>query len=148
MHIQIILKYLKTFGKWKIKKSNKSKNDVFRLILENCQACNDGECTMDSLDIIQNACSDNLSLSSHMSMPLSTSAEVNQYINTINSDYSYQLAELTLFQFPNTTEWVKTTITFSNNKSLVTIACDIALRPRQAIDAYNPRLVSKILDFA
>jgi len=95
----------------------------FWLILENCQACNDGECTMDSLDIIQNACSDNLSLSSHMSMPLSTSAEVNQYINTINSDYSYQLAELTLFQFPNTTE--------------ITIACDIALRPRQAIDAYN-----------
>ena len=104
---------------------------------------------MDSLDIIQNACSDNLSLSSHMSIPLSTSAEVNQYINTINSDYSYQLAELTLFQFPNTTESeLKSTITFSNNKSLVTIACDIALRPRQAIDAYNPRLVSKILDFA
>ena len=37
-------------------------------------------------------------------MPVSTSADVNQYIKNINSDYSYQLAELTLFQFPNTTE--------------------------------------------
>ena len=59
---------------------------------------------MDSVDIMQNACSDNLSLSSLMSMPVSTSADVNQYIKTINSDYSYQLAELTLFQFPNTNE--------------------------------------------
>ena len=76
----------------------------FRLTLENCQVCNDVECSNDSLDIMQNACSDNLSLSSHMSVPLSEWTGVNQYINTINSDYSYQLAELTLFQFPNTTE--------------------------------------------
>ena len=61
---------------------------------------------MDSLDIMQNACSDDLPLSSLMSMPVSMSADadVNRYIRTINSDYSYQLAELTLFQFPNTTE--------------------------------------------
>ena len=61
---------------------------------------------MDSLNIMQNACSDDLPLSSLMSMPVSMSADadVNRYIRTINSDYSYQLAELTLFQFPNTIE--------------------------------------------
>jgi len=75
-----------------------------RLTLENCQACKDANCTSDSLDIIQNACTDNLSLSPLMTIPLSTSIETNEYINVINSEYSYQLAELTLFQFPNTDE--------------------------------------------
>ena len=89
---------------WSDLKVESVKNDIFRLIMENCQACNDVDCTMDSLDIMQNACSDNLPLSSLMSIPVSTSADVNQYIKNINSDYSYQLAELTLFQFPNTTE--------------------------------------------
>ena len=39
-----------------------------------------------------------------MPVSMSADADVNRYIRTINSDYSYQLAELTLFQFPNTTE--------------------------------------------
>ena len=75
-----------------------------RLTLDNCQACKDANCTNDSLDIIQNACTDNLSLSALMTIPLSTSIDTNAFINTINSEYSYQLAEMTLFQFPNTDE--------------------------------------------
>ena len=127
----------------------------FRLTLENCQVCNDVECSNDSLDIMQNACSDNLPLSSHMSVPLSEWTGVNQYINTINSDYSYQLAELTLFQFPNTTEsklknsnYFFLILKLNNcNESLVTVACDIALRPKQAIDAYKLRHISKNMEF-
>lgn len=75
-----------------------------RLTLDNCQACKDANCTSDSLDIIKNACTDNLSLSALMAIPLSTSIDSNGFINIINSEYSYQLAELTLFQFPNTNE--------------------------------------------
>ena len=128
----------------------------FRLTLENCQVCNDVECSMDSLEIIQNACSDNLPLSSLMSMPVSMSADadVNRYIRTINSDYSYQLAEMTLFQFPNTSESkLKIIIIFlilklnNWNESLVTVACDIALRPKQALDAYELRHISKNIKF-
>ena len=66
--------------------------------------CQNADCSSDSLEIIQNACTDNTSLSSMMSTPLSASTDVNQYIDEINSDYSYQLAELTVFQFPNTPE--------------------------------------------
>ena len=76
----------------------------FRLTLDNCQVCKDANCTTDSLYIIQNACSDNLPLSSYMTMPLSTSTATNEFIKIVNSEYSYQLAELTLFQFPNTRE--------------------------------------------
>ena len=78
--------------------------NIIRLTLENCQACRDNECSLDSLKIIENACTDDLSLASLMSDPLSTSTDTNDLIKTVNSDYSYQLAELTLFQFPNTAE--------------------------------------------
>ena len=88
-----------------------------------------------------------------MSVPLSEWTGVNQYINIINSDYSYQLAELTLFQFPNTKESkLKIAISFlilklnNWNEFLVTVACDIALRPKQAINAYKLRHISKIFD--
>ena len=40
-------------------------------------------------------------LSSLMSMPLSTSTTTNEYIDSINSELSFQLAEMTVFQFPN-----------------------------------------------
>ena len=66
--------------------------------------CGDVNCTGDTLNIIKDACADDTLLSTHMSNPLSTSTEVNSYINTINSDYSFQLTELTLFQFPNNSE--------------------------------------------
>ena len=62
------------------------------------------DCSGDSVEIIKNACSDGTQLSTFISAPLSTLPDVNTYINTINSDYSYQLAQMTLFQFPNTPE--------------------------------------------
>ena len=40
-------------------------------------------------------------LSSMMSVPLSTSITTNEYIDSINSEFSFQLAEMTVFQFPN-----------------------------------------------
>ena len=36
-----------------------------------------------------------------MSIPLSTSTTTNDYIDSINSEFNFQLAELTVFQFPN-----------------------------------------------
>ena len=80
--------------------SNEKWDDFFRLTLENCKVCEDNDCKMNSLEMIKGACSDNTSLSLFMSRPLSSSTEVNQYINQINSEYSYQLAQMTLFQFP------------------------------------------------
>ena len=72
---------------------------LFRLTLEGCQVCKDKECSEDSLTLIENACTDNTALSFLTSTPLSTSIQVNEYIQKINSEYSYQLAEFTLFQF-------------------------------------------------
>ena len=66
--------------------------------------CQDADCTSDTLDIIKDACIDNTILSTQMSIPLSTSTDVNEYINAINSDYSFQLAEFTIFKFPNNPE--------------------------------------------
>ena len=72
--------------------------------MENCQVCDDIDCTTNSLEVIKDACSDNTPLSVFMSQPLSTSTEVNQYIDQINSEFSYQLAEFTLFQFLKTNQ--------------------------------------------
>ena len=36
-----------------------------------------------------------------MSTPLSTSTTTNEYIDLINSEFSFQLAEMTVFQFPD-----------------------------------------------
>ena len=66
--------------------------------------CQDTDCSSDTLAIIKDACSDNTVLSTQMSIPLSTSTDVNEYINAINSDYSFQLAEFTTFKFPNNSE--------------------------------------------
>jgi len=63
--------------------------------------CQDANCTSDSLEIIKDACFDNTILSTQMSIPISTSTDVNEYFNVINSDYSFQLAEFTTFNFPN-----------------------------------------------
>ena len=66
--------------------------------------CKDADCTSNTLEIIKVACFDNTILSTQMSIPLSTSTDVNEYINAINSDYSFQLAELTTFKFSNNPE--------------------------------------------
>ena len=66
--------------------------------------CQDDDCDSDTLDIIKEACFDNTVLSTQMSVPLSTLTDVNEYINEINSDYSFQLAEFTTFKFPNNPE--------------------------------------------
>merc|ERR1711953_1416207 len=62
-------------------------------------------------------------LSTFMSTPLSTSTVTNEYINSINSEFNYQLAEMTLFQF--------------SNSDKLTISCDIGLSPKQTIDQYK-----------
>ena len=72
--------------------------------MESCMVCQDANCTSDTLAIIKDACFDNTVLSTQMSIPLSTSTDVNEYINAINSDYSFQLAEFTTFKFPNNPE--------------------------------------------
>ena len=64
--------------------------------------CRYADCATDSLEIINNACSDNSILSNLMSTPLSTEAIINNLIKTANTDWSFELAEMTLFQFPNT----------------------------------------------
>ena len=69
--------------------------------MDSCMVCQDESCAFETLDIIQNACFDNTVLSKLMSIPMSTSTDVNEYINLINSDYSFQLAEFTTFKFPN-----------------------------------------------
>jgi len=69
--------------------------------METCTICQDADCASDTLDIIKDACFDNTVLSTHMSVPLSSSTDVNEYINEINSDYSFQLAEFKTFKFPN-----------------------------------------------
>ena len=77
---------------------------ILRLTLDSCKICKGMDCTGDNVEIIKNACSDGTQLSTFISAPLSTLPDVNTYINTIKSDYSYQWAEMTLFQFPNTPE--------------------------------------------
>ena len=72
--------------------------------MESCMVCQDANCTSNTLEIIKDACFDNTVLSTQMSIPFSTSTDVNEYINTINSDYSFQLAEFTTFKFPNNPE--------------------------------------------
>ena len=72
--------------------------------MESCMVCQEANCTSDSLEIIKDACFDNTVLSTQMSIPLSTSTDVNEYINAINSDFSFQLAEFTTFKFPNNAE--------------------------------------------
>ena len=90
---------------------------IFRVTFESCQVCRDADCTTDSLTIINNACSDNSVLSNLMSIPFSTVAETNSLIEEINSDWSFELAEMTLFQFPNTPESKSAYQIFENKKS-------------------------------
>ena len=79
-----------------------------------------------------------------MSMPLSTSTTTNEYIDSINSEFSFQLAEMTVFQFPNSDQR-KFQIIFLTNfhqlsaniKISVTISCEIGLSPKQSINQYK-----------
>ena len=75
-----------------------------RLALESCKVCKGKDCIGDSVEIIKNACGDGTPLSDLISTPISTLPDVNTYIDTINSEYNYQLAQMTLFQFSNTPE--------------------------------------------
>ena len=79
-------------------------NNLFRFALENCKVCADSDCTGESIDIIKNACLDDVELNSFVSMPLSTSSSTNDYINTVDSEFSFQLIEMTLFKFPYSDE--------------------------------------------
>ena len=79
-----------------------------------------------------------------MSMPLSTATTTNEYIDSINSEFSFQLAEMTVFQFPNSDQR-KFQIIFLTNfhqlsaniKISVTISCEIGLSPKQSINQYK-----------
>ena len=79
-------------------------NDLLRLVLENCKVCADKNCTGESVDIIKNACLDDVELASFVSMPLSTLSTTNDYIETIDSEFSFQLVEMALFKFPSSDE--------------------------------------------
>ena len=72
--------------------------------MESCKVCADKDCTGESVDIIENACFDDVELKSFVSMPLSTSSTTNDYIKTIDSEFSFQLIEMTLFKFPYSDE--------------------------------------------
>ena len=52
------------------------------------------------MNIINNACTDDVEFTSFMSKPISTLSTTNEYIKSINSEFSFQLAEMTLFKFP------------------------------------------------
>ena len=66
--------------------------------------CADTDCTGESVDIIKKACFDDVELNSFVSMPLSTMSTTNDYIRSIDSEFSFQLAEMTLFKFPYSDE--------------------------------------------
>ena len=72
--------------------------------MESCKVCADKDCTGESVDIIKNACFDDLELNSFVSMPLSTLSTTNDYIKTSDSEFSFQLVEMTLFKFPYSDE--------------------------------------------
>ena len=74
----------------------------FWLTFHNCKICSTFNCSGGyTLDFIRDACSDETQLSSIVSMPYSNSSQTNEYINTINSEYSLQLIEIQLFHFSN-----------------------------------------------
>ena len=74
----------------------------FWLSFENCEICSTFNCSDGyTLDFIRDACSDQTDLSSFVSMPNSNSSQANDYIDSINSEYSFQLVELQLFHFSN-----------------------------------------------
>ena len=56
------------------------------------------------MDIIKDACLDDVELDSFVSMPLSTLSTTNDYIKVIDSEFSFQLVEMTLFKFPSSDE--------------------------------------------
>ena len=78
--------------------------DLLRFALENCTVCADKNCTGESVDIIKDACFDDVELASFVSMPLSKLSTTNDYIKIIDSEFSFQLVEMTLFKFPQSDE--------------------------------------------
>ena len=72
--------------------------------MESCKVCANNDCTGDSVNIIKSACFDDVELNSFVSMPLSTLSTTNDYIKSIDSEFSFQLAEMTLFKFPYSDE--------------------------------------------
>ena len=72
--------------------------------MESCKVCAGKDCNGESVDIIKNACFDDVELNSFVSMPLSTLPTTTDYIKTIDSEFSFQLVEMTLFKFPYSDE--------------------------------------------
>ena len=110
----------------------------FRFTFESCKICADQSCAGDVVNIINNACTDDVEFTSFMSKPISTLSTTNEYIKSINSEFSFQLAEMTLFKFPNSDERKPIFYTWPKFQHLthisVTVSCEIALSPKQAID--------------
>ena len=79
-------------------------NNLLRFALDNCKVCADNDCNGETIDIVKNACIDDIELNQFVSMPLSTSSTTNDYIDTIDSEFSFQLVEMTLFKFPYSDE--------------------------------------------
>ena len=74
----------------------------FWLSFENCEICSTSNCSDGyTLDFIRDACSDQAQLSNLVSIPNSNSSQANDFIDSINSEYSFQLVELQLFHFSN-----------------------------------------------
>ena len=80
---------------------------------------------------------DDVELNSFVSMPLSTLSTTNDYINTIDSDFSFQLVEMTLFKFPYSDESKLAWLRSFKNFISVTLSCEISLSPKRAIDDYK-----------
>ena len=75
-----------------------------------------------------------------MTIPLSTSITTNEYIDQINSAFNFQLAELTVFQFPDTEKCkqiIYTPLKMMIQSYLVTVSCEISLSPKQTADQYK-----------
>ena len=85
--------------------------------MDNCKVCADNDCNGESVDIIKNACFDDVGMNSFVSIPLSilstlsniadsnmVDSTTTDYIKTIDSEFSFQLVEMTLFKFPYSDE--------------------------------------------
>ena len=85
--------------------------------MDNCKVCADNDCNGESVDIIKNACFDDVGMNSFVSIPLSilstlsniadsnmVDSTTTDYIKTIDSEFSFQLVEMTLFKFANSDE--------------------------------------------
>lgn len=95
----------------------------FWYAFETCKICKGQSCDDESIDIINGACAEETPLATFVKTPVSASADINDFIGDLVSEYNFQLFEFTLFKFPN--------------EDYVTISCDIRLTPKQEIEDYK-----------